>query len=256
MDKTAELEQSQERINLCFHKGPFKEGEKISAGWSLVSDMELTYRGKDFEPVRVLFDTYRKNIGKPSPPDKRLMDELERGDKITASQARDLVSALKAIEDFNGGDLSNNLSASRDRSRLYKDSAVREVGIGEFKGKQMIQCSEIAILLHDIFSHTNNYESIFVESAVTYLGDEAQGHSFVLVRPLSGESRYLLLDFSYQVTLADRSKSVPFCSSLSKDQVEGLEKGEDISCEMLGVKHTYRIGTPFTPSGSWKSSFE
>lgn len=263
MDESAK-ESEGHTFNYFIVKGPFEEGQRINAGFGTLFtvDYTLTYSRSQFEPLRQASITNRKRI-KESPTSNDLIsfDQLKVRSDLTEEEISDILAAWKAVIDFNGGELFHEQDKTKERVKMYHNADIRgtTIGIENFKDKQMMECTEIAAICHDLFSANEQYESIFIQGVTYPSPDRAEGHNFVIVRNRNS-SKYFLLDMAFhsKIKRTDAESTVirvPFYSVLNEMQIEALQKGLNIECSFGEDTHTYRIGTPYTPEGSYKSKF-
>lgn len=261
MDESSSEKTRLKNRNVFLHAGPFQDRQKISVGFSFFYEYNLEYRTEDFQPLRQYLS---KEIEKSNytPQENQQLQLLRNQPRLTKSEAKTLLAIWNTLVNFDGKGLSGDQRQPGERIRIYKEGddlrLNNPVRIGDFNQKGIMECAEIATVTHDLFSHLPDYDSFFIKGVTSSGAVKPEPHAFVIIKDKKNPLRYILVDNSFHVKQELPNGEyfrMPFCSVLRPEQKTLLEDGKNITVNMYGESHQYRIGTAHTPEGTYKSKF-
>ncbi len=242
----------------------FGEGEKIDVGTTFFDELSFYFKEIDFKELRKMVEEMLANPASEfSGEDIILLQTLVKSGKLHEDEAKIILVLWRVLEKYNGGELTHGELKAKERVDMYlradRSRKFVPVGLKDFKGKQFMECVEIATVVHDAVAHTDAKNQSYAIRGLVYHEDGTTEPHMFNVLALNGSVRFMLVDMSYHVARQntdDKISRIPFVALLEPDQLQNLQAGQRFDVTFLDVSHSYRVGTPHTPSGTFKVRLE
>ena len=233
-----------------------KAGDKRPIGQSMFEDYLITYTDKDIELLNNLWSELSAN------PETYESYIQFLGNELTESEKTFVAKAAAAIVDLNGGGIGESAKTDEEfkalssaRTKMYINTDVfRTVTLSDIKGKGIVLCAEASLIVQALSNKIDGYH-VASAQVVVNADSSPEGHQINFLANKDG-SRVILVDTVYGQKIETDGKNiiVPIVALLSTSQIDSLEKGQNVSIDTPMGKRVYRIGTAYTPPGTWKDN--
>jgi len=235
-----------------------KPGEKRSIGFSMFQEYYITYSNQD---EQLLANQWQNISAKPDSYQEYISQLSDSA--LTKDEISFIAQVAATIVNLNGRQIGEEDVANRDqlgeldkkRLRAYENTDIgKVVSLSDIQGKGFVMCAEASLIGQGLSQYCEGYH--VASATVVSRADtkSAEGHELNFLIS-DDENRVILFDVAYGVIKEVNGKKIliPWVTLLTTSQVADLEKGKNVSLEAMGEKRAYRIGTPHTPSGTWKT---
>lgn len=228
-------------------------GEKILVGGGLFEDKYLTVDQVGINVTNKIFDSLSKEDY------VHYLSFLGNANTVLSDAEAELISKIAStVVKFNGGQISESydpVEINKRRNRAYFNTDIDIVAnLSSFQDRGIVACAEASVI-SQIISHKIQDYHIARSDVVSMAEDKEHAGSHSLNFLINNKTgKVILFDLAYgEVKEKDGKKLlVPFVAVLTDDQKTLLENGKNTVVSSVSDERTYRIGTPFTPSGTWK----